>query len=121
MARFINIPSFADERGILSTLEGALPFSVRRIFFIHSVPQGAKRGGHRHHETTLLLLCVSGSCEVLVKREGNERRFRLDRPDTGLLLDPEEWRLMENFSEGAVLLAAASTAYDPSDYICEPA
>ena len=35
--RLIDIPTFADERGVISVLDKELPFEVKRIFWLHHI------------------------------------------------------------------------------------
>ncbi len=45
----INITTIRTEKeGMLSFFEGdrAFPFSIKRIYYIHHVPSGARRGAH---------------------------------------------------------------------------
>jgi dTDP-4-dehydrorhamnose 3,5-epimerase-like enzyme len=117
----LDLPTFSDPRGSLTVLERALPFAPRRVYFVHGVPAGATRGGHRHLRNRQVLVCVAGSCEVLVRRKGEtEAVVLLDSPSSGLLLEPEEWHLMRAFSPGAVLLVLASEPYDPADAVGGP-
>lgn len=46
--------------------------------------------------------------------------FNLDSPDKCLILEPEDWHEMYNFSPDATLLVLGSPAFDPSDYIYDP-
>lgn len=106
-----------DSRGSLTVADHELPFPVRRIFYIHGVPEGQSRGGHRHVRTRLALVCVHGSCKVHIDNGELESDVSLDRPDTCLVLEPRDWHRMTDFSPGAVLLVLASESYDPGDYI----
>ena len=47
MCRFIDLPQFSDRRGNLSFIEngGALPFDVKRFYFLYDVPFGVERAG----------------------------------------------------------------------------
>ena len=44
----------------------------------------------------------------------------LDNPNKCLIVEPEDWHTMDNFSKDAVLLVLASEYYDASDYIDKP-
>ena len=64
-ARWIDIPHSDDDRGTLTALEGAeCPFPVKRIFYMHHVPQGGERGAHAHRYTQQCLIAVSGAFTV---------------------------------------------------------
>ena len=45
-----NFGDLGDERGKLVVIEGtqAIPFDIKRIYFISQVPEGARRGFHAH-------------------------------------------------------------------------
>ena len=42
----LNLPTFKDPRGVLTVMEGALPFPVVRTYWIYG-SDGQTRGGHR--------------------------------------------------------------------------
>ena len=61
-------------------------------------------------------MCVTGSFDVIVTDGEKERRFRLDRPSTGLYIPPLIWDTEVNFSPGAVCMVLASDFYHEADY-----
>lgn len=113
----INLPSFIDQRGGLSVLDGALPFPVKRIYWIYG-SDGNKRGGHRHHKTRQALIAVHGKVIVHMDDGLNVEDIHLDSPGQCLLVEPKHWHTM-NFEADAVLLVIASHPYDKDDYIDE--
>jgi len=119
MAHIINIQTFKDSRGILTVLDSIVPFDIKRLFYIYSV-DNTDRGGHRHHETHQAAICIQGSCEITNNNGKKTEIFTLDSPEKCLILLPEDWHVMHNFSADAILLVLASTAFDPKDYIYEP-
>ncbi|MET1056681.1 MAG: FdtA/QdtA family cupin domain-containing protein [Pedobacter sp.] len=119
MAHIINIQTFKDSRGILTVLDSIVPFEIKRLFYIYSVDH-SDRGGHRHHETHQAAICIQGSCEISNNNGITTEIFTLDSPEKCLILLPEDWHVMHNFSPNAILLVLASTAFDPKDYIYEP-
>jgi oxalate decarboxylase/phosphoglucose isomerase-like protein (cupin superfamily) len=120
VASLIRVPVHADERGILSVVDGILPFPVRRVYAIRGVPRGAVRGGHRHRRNRQALLCLAGRCEVTVRNRGGEEVFALASAAEALLLEAADWHRIANFSADAILLVLASEGYDPDDYEPEP-
>jgi len=118
MARLIELPTFADERGELSVLETVVPFAVQRVYYIHHA-QGL-RGGHRHRKNIQLLVAVAGSVDIHVDDSKTKKDYQLNTPRRGLLLETPDWHTMDNFSKDCVLLVLASQAYDVNDYIDEP-
>ena len=117
MAYVIDLPNFKDERGGLTVMEKLLPFEIKRFYCIYDVTQ--KRGGHRHKKTVQALICVGGSCEVYVNDGQKKEIFLLDNPSKCLLLEPEDWHTMDQFTKGSTLLVFASEFYDKDDYIDE--
>ncbi|CAM4238877.1 WxcM-like, C-terminal [Pedobacter westerhofensis] len=119
MAHIINVQTFKDTRGILTVLDSIVPFDIKRLFYIYSV-DNTDRGGHRHHETHQAAICIQGSCQITNNNSETTEIFTLDSPEKCLILLPEDWHVMHDFSADAILLVLASTAFDPKDYIYEP-
>jgi dTDP-4-dehydrorhamnose 3,5-epimerase-like enzyme len=119
MANIINITTFKDSRGILTVLDKIIDFEIKRLFYIYSV-DNSDRGGHRHHNTRQAAICIQGSCKITNDNGQKVDIFELNTPDKCLILEPEDWHVMHEFSKDAILLVLASTAFDPKDYIYEP-
>lgn len=117
----IDLPCFSDQRGSLSVAEesGALPFPMKRAFWIYGVPSGRGRGGHAHRRQTQLIIAVSGSLSVMLDDGDSVVTYRLDNPSRGLLVRPGIWNILENFSQGTVCLVLSSGEYDEEEYIRE--
>lgn len=119
MAHYLKIPNFADERGQLHVLEQIVPFEIKRVYYIHGVPN-TTRGGHRHKNTDQVLVCVNGKCNIYNHNGQNEEQFELHSPSVALYVDRNDWHTMHSFSHDAVLLVLSSTPYDVNDYIDQP-
>ncbi|MBO9730288.1 MAG: FdtA/QdtA family cupin domain-containing protein [Chitinophaga sp.] len=119
MATLIDVKTFSDSRGSLTVLDDIIPFEIKRLFYIYGV-DNSDRGGHRHHETYQAAICIQGACTVTTNNNRIKEVYHLDSPEKCLLLLPEDWHVMHNFSADAILLVLASTAFDPTDYIYEP-
>jgi mannose-6-phosphate isomerase-like protein (cupin superfamily) len=117
MANLIELSSFGDARGRLSVIDQQLPFTPKRVYWIYNA--SGVRGGHRHHVTRQVLVCVAGSCDVYCDNSALKETFSLDNPGKCLLVEPQDWHTMSNFSPDAVLLVLASHSYDKDDYIDE--
>ena len=118
MASVIHLPSHADNRGVLTVIDGVLPFPIARVYYMYRTT-GQPRGGHRHRKTWQALVSVAGSC-VVEWNDGCRRGVEtLSSPDTLLVLMPEDWHVMRDFSADSVLLVMASEPFDASDYIDE--
>jgi dTDP-4-dehydrorhamnose 3,5-epimerase-like enzyme len=110
-----------SSNGKLTFLEGGthkdVPFDIRRIYYIYDVPPGERRGFHAHKKLEQYLICIHGSCMILLDDGTEQKNVLLDDPSVGLYVGPNTWREMYDFSPGAVLLVLASEYYDESDYI----
>ncbi|MCK6603465.1 MAG: FdtA/QdtA family cupin domain-containing protein [Ignavibacteriaceae bacterium] len=118
MAYFIDLKTVTDNRGSLTVIEDALPFEVKRIYYIYGA-DGSRRAAHRHIQTVQATICLHGSCEVYNNNGEKKENFVLDDPSKCLILEPRDWHVMHNFSNEAVLLVLASSKYDKADYIHE--
>ena len=108
-----------DERGILISLEENLniPFTIRRCYFMYNLLPGVRRGFHAHKTLRQVLVCVRGSCKILLDNGTEKAVVPLDRPNKGLYITANTWREMFDFSEDAVLMVLADQLYDEKDYI----
>lgn len=108
-----------DMRGNLSVgeYERDIPFVPKRYFLIFDVPTPEVRGEHAHKKCDQFLICVRGSCRVLLDDGKYRREITLDRPDLGVYLPAMVWGTQHTYSPDAALLVFASEYYDPDDYI----
>jgi len=116
VAHIIDLTTYCDKRGNLTVIEKVLPFAIKRIFYIYGVDDSV-RGGHRHRKTVQAAICLQGSCTVLCNDGVKTEVFHLDRPDLCLLLRPEDWHKMYDFTPDAILMVLASEFFDSADYI----
>lgn len=109
----------SDAKGNISVVENgkAVPFQVKRTYYLYDVPGGGSRGAHAHKELQQLIVAASGSFDVTLDDGNVKRTFTLNRPYQGLLVVPGIWRDLNNFSAGSVCLVLASEKYNESDYI----
>ena len=117
--KIFKFPEVSDLRGNLTFAEtpGLLPFSPHRFFLIYDVPGKEVRGEHAHKELHQFMICIKGSCAVVVD-DGNERcEIFLDKPTLGLYVPPMIWATQYKFTQNAVLLVLASDIYKADDYI----
>lgn len=120
--RRIDLPEFADARGRLTALDhGALPFEPVRVFFVSDVPAGTVRGGHAHRRSDQLLICLAGRIEIALDA-GTGPEVVVCRPGgAGVLVPRGVWAQQTYVEKGSILLVLCSHAFDPEDYIGEPA
>lgn len=114
-----HFPTHKNHTGTLSFLEaeGHIPFPIRRVYYIYDVQGDSRRGFHAHKNLQQVLICIHGSCKILMDNGTEKENVLLDSPNEGLLIENNIWREMYDFSPGAVLLVLASQHYDESDYI----
>jgi len=118
MAKIIDLKTFTDIRGNLTVIEKIIPFEIKRIFYIYGVDSSI-RGGHRHKKTIQAAMCIKGSCRINSNNGIKNEIFILDTPSKCLILNPEDWHTMDNFSQDAILMVLASEYFDQNDYIFE--
>lgn len=109
----------SDRKGNLCVVENGrtLPFDVKRVYYLYDVPGGAERGSHAHRDLSQLIIAASGSFTVTLDDGKCKRSFFLNRPYQGLYVKPSMWRILEDFSSGAVCMVLASDIYNKEDYI----
>ena len=114
-----KLPLIPDIRGSLTVgeFEQHIPFAPKRYFIVFDVPSKETRGEHAHRACHQFLICVRGSCSVLVDDGENRIETVLNSPDLGVHLSPMVWGVQYKYSEDAVLLVFASHHYDSADYI----
>ena len=113
---FINFNTHKDSRGSLTVLEKEIPFEIKRVYYIYGVDE-SKRGFHKHMKTRQVAICINGSCNIIFSKNEIIKKFKLDKPGIGLLIEPEDFHWMENFSKETILLVLASEYFDENDYI----
>lgn len=108
-----------DDRGMLIALEEAkdIPFPVKRVYYMYDTKDGVRRGFHAHKCLQQILICIHGSCKILLDNGFEKKSITLDTPYEGLYVSNDMWREMYDFSSDAVLMVLASELYDESDYI----
>lgn len=118
-AKMIQLPEISDLRGTLTFAEfpGLLPFQPRRMFMLYGVPGKDVRGEHAHKELHQFLVCVAGSCAVVVDNGEDRFEVQLNKPTLGLHVPPGIWATEYKFTRDAVLVVLASDVYKAEDYI----
>lgn len=113
--RRLRLPSFTSEDGDLTVIE-ALPFAIRRAFFIQHVPEGVQRGSHANRDEHVFV-AVSGSLELFLDDGTQSDSWPLNRPDEGIYVPALVWRELRNFSSATTCLVLSSRVYSADDYI----
>ena len=94
-----------DERGQLVALEEMkdIPFGIKRVYYMYETGEGVRRGYHAHKTLKQILVCVHGSCKILLDNGYEKKIVSLEKP--------------YDFSVDAVLMVLASEHFNENDYI----
>lgn len=108
-----------DERGQLVALEEFkdIPFEIKRVYYMYDTKEGVRRGFHAHKSLEQILICIHGSCKILLDNGTEKKIIPLESPYEGLYVSNNMWREMFDFSPDAVLMVLASDYYKEEDYI----
>lgn len=108
-----------DDRGQLVALEELkdIPFEIKRVYYMYDTGEGVRRGKHAHKSLEQILICIHGSCKILLDNGKEKKIVSLERPYEGLYIANDMWREMYDFSNDAVLMVLASDYYNEEDYI----
>ena len=108
-----------DERGQLVALEEwrDIPFEIKRVYYMYETVNGVVRGRHAHKSLEQILICIHGTCKILLDNGSEKKVVPLEKPYEGLYISNDMWQEMYDFSTDAVLLVLASQPYDETDYI----
>ncbi|MGI2327674.1 sugar 3,4-ketoisomerase [Planococcus sp. YIM B11945] len=115
----VHFDVIKDERGSLISLEQIknIPFNLKRVYYLYDLKDSEPRGFHAHKNLRQLMVCMSGSCRVVLDDGKTKKNVVLDSPEKGLLIDSMVWREMHDFSNECVLMVMANEYYEESDYI----
>ena len=112
----VKIPTYADERGIISVMDKELPFGVKRIFWLHHIVEGKDRGAHALLDSTEIIVAVHGSFVVDLDDAVNKTSVLLDSPEKGLIIRPGVWFRTHSYMEDGVTLVIAEEEYTRDKY-----
>lgn len=115
----IKLKQLGDRRGNLVAIESHIdiPFDIKRVYYIYNIPESTPRGFHAHKELHQFLICVSGSCKILMDDGLQKHETILDSGSEGLFMDGMIWHEMHDFTSDCVLLVLCNELYYESDYI----
>lgn len=108
-----------DKRGQLVALEEFkdIPFKIKRVYYMYDTAKGIVRGYHAHKSLEQILICIHGSCKILLDNGKEKKIVPLEKPYEGLYVANNMWIEMYDFSADSVLMVLASELYDENDYI----
>ena len=115
----LRFGDLGDERGKLVVIEGAqaVPFEIRRVFYIYDSDATVVRGQHANRESEFVLINVAGQSKVRITDGTEEFIADLDQPRMGIYIPRMIWKDMYAFSPDSVLLVLASTHYREQEYL----
>ncbi len=118
---FDIITDRSTKQGSLVAVEEKIdiPFELKRIFYIYNLNSFTSRGAHAHKVSNQILICIHGSCEVLLDDGKENSSILLNKPNRGVLQENMIWGEMYNFSKDCILMVLSDTHYDPNDYITD--
>jgi dTDP-4-dehydrorhamnose 3,5-epimerase-like enzyme len=63
-----NFRQVSDDSGSLIAIEQCndIPFEIKRVYYIFNVGEGVRRGYHAHKKLEQYLICIHGSCSILL-------------------------------------------------------
>ena len=117
--RWIAVSGAADARGRINFLElgRGLDFAPKRLFWLHHIAPGQWRGRHGHRESELLLVAMSGGCQVQLDDGTTKERVALEDPARALYIGTWVWHELTDFAPDTAILVAASSLYDEAEYL----
>lgn len=121
LIKWVDFQSLGDTRGSLVALEigmeKAVPFDIKRVYYIYQTGEGVSRGFHAHRNLKQVAMCVAGQCRMVLDNGKEREEVWMNSATRGLLIESMVWREMHDFSRNCVLVVLASEHYDESDYI----
>lgn len=84
----LNFEKHGDERGNLIALETIkeIPFDIKRVYYIYDTKENVRRGFHAHKNLQQVLICVKGSCKILLDDGTEKVSIELNDCSTGLYI-----------------------------------
>ena len=116
-SKLIEFMEIVDERGSLVPLEGLknIPFEIKRVYYIYNTKPDAPRGFHAMKNTELVMICLYGSCDVILDDGKQKKNYHLNNKNQGLFIDKMIWHEMHNLTEDCVLIVLTNDYYNEID------
>ena len=118
--KILPLEVHGDHRGSLVAVEEyseAFPYEIKRIYYLFETKYEVTRGTHAHRDLKQLLICLHGSCNVILDNASERIDITLDSPTKGILMEEPTWREIYHMSSDCVIMVLASDVYKPEDYI----
>lgn len=112
----VDIPTFIDERGVISVMDKELPFEVKRVFWLYHIKDGKDRGAHALLDGAEIMIAIHGSFFVDLDDSVTKKSILLDSPEKGLIIRPGIWFRTHSYNEDGITLVLSSDAYMREKY-----
>ena len=82
-----------DDRGQLVALEEFkdIPFKIKRVYYMYDTGEGVRRGYHAHKNLEQILICIHGTCKILLDN-GKEKSCTIRKPYEDCMWLINMWR-----------------------------
>lgn len=119
LVKWIEFRVIGDGRGDLVALEGNknIPFVIKRVYFLKNMKSDHPRGFHAHKKLKQIMICLAGTCQMLLDNGRSKESIQLNSFSKGLVIENMIWHEMHDFSEDCILMILADEFYDEQDYI----
>ena len=78
---------------------------------MYNTKRNIHRGFHAHKNLEQILICIHGSCKILLDNgKGEKKVVSLEKPYEGLFIPHEIWREMYDFSSDCCIACACIRA-----------
>lgn len=109
----ITVPQVNSKSGTLSFMEvdGMLPFEVKQLYWIYDIKGEADRGNHAHINSDRVIICISGTIDIVIENIPGERyEFQLNNPSEVLYYPRLHWINLK-FHNGTLAAVGASDTF----------
>lgn len=100
-------------------LKDAVPFEVKRVYYIDDLKPGMQTGEHCHLKEEELFIAVKGQVKAVIDKGKGKEDVLLQGPSDAIYVPNYVWHGFKEASADCVILALSSTNYNPNreDYI----
>lgn len=115
--KLIEFDAHASSMGSLYVYDTAheFLFTIARVFVV-DCHEDCTRGQHAHKACGQLLICLKGSCVIIVSDGKNKQEFFLATPNAGLFIPPTLWA-EQAYQNNTLLMVLSDQPFDEQDYI----
>ena len=81
VVKYMILPHGDDRRQLISLEEyNNIPFEIKRVYYMYDTIEGVVRGHHAHKSLEQILVCVHGTCKILMDNGREKKVFPLEKP-----------------------------------------